>query len=96
MVVAAMDDVVAQLGELEQSVEHLEDRRAAYRLRSANVQEFDSASHDRLAVGGHVSDVCEVLVTDLRLRPPVEILKVFGQALILADSDCGRHTQHVR
>ena len=91
MVVAAVDDVVAQFGELEQAVEHLEDHGAAHGLRATVAQELEAPGVDRLAVSGDVSDVGQVLVTDLCLGQSVQILKIIGETLFLADGDSSRH-----
>ena len=73
-VVGAVQDVVAEFGELQQPIEHLEDGGAGDGTRSAVTQQFQAAGVDRLSVRGHRADVLKVGVPHRRPRLLVERL----------------------
>ncbi len=98
VVVAAVQDVVAQLGELQQPVQHLQHHRAAGGLRATVAQQLQPAGVDRLAVSSDRADVRQVCLAHLRPRLQVEGLQFVGQAGrgLLRRYSGGRHDMNSR
>ena len=80
VVVAAVDDVVAELGELQEPVQRLEQGGAAHGAGAALAQQLPPARVDRAAVGGDAPDVRQVGLADLVLGAGVERLEVVREA----------------
>jgi hypothetical protein len=98
IVVAAVQDVVTEFGELQQSIQRLENDGATGGPRAAVAQQLQPAGVDRLPVGRDRTNVRQVRRTHLRPRFLVEGLQFVGEAgrALVGRNRSGQHDNNGR